>query len=181
MTATESEFVILVDEADKEIGIAEKILAHKNNQLHRAFSVFILRKMNKNWELLLQQRGLNKYHSPGLWTNTCCSHPRQGEETVLAGERRLREELGITASLKDLGWFHYNAHFSNGLSENEIDHVLIGIVASDISITPHPDEIHAYRWLDLDSLHQELSQHRERFTPWLEQALNKATDYIKKL
>src|SRR3990167_52338 len=96
MTATE--YIILVDEADREIGTAEKLEAHRQNLLHRAFSVFIFRQ-GKQLELLLQQRALHKYHSPGLWTNTCCSHPRQGENIVAAGERRLKEELGIKAKL----------------------------------------------------------------------------------
>ncbi len=168
MTATE--YVILVDETDKEIGYAEKLEAHAKNQLHRAFSVFIFRQ-NSQWELLLQQRGLNKYHSPGLWTNTCCSHPRAGEDIIAAGERRLQEEVGIKAELKSLGWFHYNAHFPNGLSEHEIDHVLIGNVPNDILIQPNPDEIHDYRWITLEQLTHELANSPQQFTPWLKQAL----------
>src|SRR3989338_4869056 len=131
MTATE--YVILVDDHDQEIGYAEKLSAHKKNLLHRAFSVFIFRKQPR-LELLLQQRALKKYHSAGLWTNTCCSHPRPGENIMQAAERRLYEELTIKTPLQDLGWFHYNAHFQNALSENEIDHVLLGDVPPDISI-----------------------------------------------
>src|SRR5437763_15816865 len=112
MTATE--YIVLVDAQDREIGIAEKLSAHEKNLLHRAFSVFIFRQ-TPAFELLLQQRAMNKYHSPGLWTNTCCSHPRSGEEITAAGGRRLQEELGIVTPLKDVGWFHYNAHFPNGL------------------------------------------------------------------
>src|SRR3990167_4634178 len=106
MTATE--YVILVNEVDQEIGVAEKLSAHQKNQLHRAFSVFIFQENSR--ELLLQQRAFHKYHSPGLWTNTCCSHPKLGESLIKAGERRLEEELGFTTSLKDLSWFHYIAH-----------------------------------------------------------------------
>ena len=168
MTATE--YVILVDEQDREIGLAEKLLAHQNNQLHRAFSVFIFRKKDKQ-ELLLQQRALDKYHSQGLWTNTCCSHPRAGELIITAGERRLKEELNMITDLHDIGWFHYNVHFDNGLSENEIDHVLVGTVPYHTAINPNPDEIHACRWVTLDDLQQELYQHPERFTPWLTLAL----------
>lgn len=177
MTATEValEQVILVDEQNNEIGLAEKLFAHQQNLLHRAFSVFIFRtSASFTLELLLQQRAFHKYHSGGLWTNTCCSHPRSGETVIKAGERRLREELGIVASLHDLGWFQYNAHFPNGLSENEIDHVLTGVVSSDINILPDPEEVSAYRWITLDTLKEELAAHPEKFTPWLAQALSLA-------
>jgi len=170
MTATE--YVVLVNEQDQETGLAEKLEAHQKNLLHRAFSVFIFRKIaNRAPELLLQQRALSKYHSPGLWTNTCCSHPRSGENMIKAGERRLQEELGITATLTDIGWFHYNAHFANGLSENEIDHVLVGHIASDVSFTPNPEEVHDYRWVTTANLMQELQAAPENFTPWLKEAV----------
>lgn len=173
MTATE--YVVLVDEENQEIGLAEKLSAHQQNLLHRAFSVFIFRK-NPHLELLLQQRALDKYHSPGLWTNTCCSHPRATENIIEAGERRLREELGIHTALKDLGWFHYEAHFPNGLSENEIDHVLLGMISNDDPISPHPNEVCAYRWISIPDLEAELAQNPEQFTPWLKKAL----DLVKK-
>lgn len=169
MTATE--YVVLVDEADNEIGLAEKLAAHEQNLLHRAFSVFIFRE-NNGLELLLQQRALNKYHSPGLWTNTCCSHPRQGEAVIAAGTRRLQEELGFTTTLTDRGWFHYNAHFANGLAENENDHVLVGRVPVDMLIQPNPDEVHAIRWINIPDLQRELQSHPERFTRWLAFALD---------
>jgi isopentenyl-diphosphate delta-isomerase type 1 len=169
MTATEH--VILVDENDNPTGIAEKLEAHVENLRHRAFSVFILRK-KPALEILLQQRADHKYHSAGLWTNTCCSHPRPQEDIILAGERRLREEMGITTSLTNLGWFHYIAHFDNGLSENEIDHVLVGTLESE-TITPNPNEVKAYRWISVPDLHNEMLMHPNRFTPWLKQALSK--------
>jgi len=176
MTATKRiafEQIILVDEHNREIGQAEKLAAHQQNLLHRAFSVFIFRETpSATRELLLQQRALHKYHSGGLWTNTCCSHPRPDETVIAAGERRLKEELGISTSLNDLGWFHYNAHFSNGLSENEIDHVLVGRVPADIEVNPDPEEIHAYRWIAVDELEKELAEYPERFTPWLKNALH---------
>lgn len=168
MTATE--YVILVDQFDQEIGRAEKLVAHQKNLLHRAFSVFIFRK-SPQLELILQKRADTKYHSPGLWTNTCCSHPRPGENIIKAGERRLLEELNIEASLKDLGWFHYNAHFQNALSENEIDHVLLGMILANSKIDPNPQEIQAYRWITLENLEQELAVDPKQFTPWLAQAL----------
>src|SRR3990167_587878 len=167
MTATE--YVILVDNHNQEMGHAEKLVAHQKNLLHRAFSVFIFRNHPK--QLLLQQRAFDKYHSAGLWTNTCCSHPRPGESIIAAGERRLYEELGIKTPLNDLGWFHYNAYFENALSENEIDHVLIGEIPSDVTIYPNPAEIHTYRWVTLEELQQEISLYPHHFTPWLSQAL----------
>lgn len=170
-----TEYVVLVDDHDTPTGTAEKLAAHEKNLLHRAFSVFIFRELaGQPPELLLQQRALHKYHSPGLWTNTCCSHPRPGEEIVAAGERRLREELGVMATLKNVGWFHYNVHFDNGLSENEIDHVLVGTVAPAIGIMPNADEVNAYRWITLDNLQREIDATPERFTPWLQQALDVA-------
>jgi isopentenyl-diphosphate delta-isomerase type 1 len=166
MSATEH--VILVDENDKEIGIAEKIQAHKDSLRHRAFSVFIFREQPQR-ELLLQQRADGKYHSAGLWTNTCCSHPKPGEDTIRAGERRLQEEMGIHAKLESLGWFHYIAHFDNGLTENEIDYVLVGTIANT-EIIPNPAEAKAHRWITIADLTQELAATPERFTPWLLQA-----------
>lgn len=173
MTATEYlalERVILVNEQDKEIATAEKLVAHEQNLLHRAFSVFIFRQYNE-LEILLQQRALNKYHSPGLWTNTCCSHPRPNESVIAAGERRLKEEFGFTVPLKQLSSFHYNAHFPNGLSENEIDHVLIGILDDTTRVKPNSAEIHAFRWITPADLKAEIAAHPEQFTPWLAQAL----------
>lgn len=172
MTATE--YVILVDANNHEIGTAEKMAAHQQNLLHRAFSVFILRDA-QGLELLLQKRALSKYHSPGLWTNTCCSHPRQGEAMLAAGARRLQEEMGLTGvSLQDKGWFHYNAHFENGLSENEIDHVLVGKIGADLDFTPNPDEVADTRWVTLPALEAEMAANPERFTPWLKAALRLA-------
>ncbi len=172
MTATE--YVIVVDEKDKELGIAEKLAAHQQNTLHRAFSIFIFRDAAKT-ELLLQQRALTKYHSPGLWTNTCCSHPRPGENMLAAGERRLKEEFGIKTVLHDIGWFHYNVEFDNGLFENEIDHVLIGTVSAQTVIQPNPEEIHAYRWININTLRQQMQAQPQQFTPWLELALTAVT------
>ena len=123
MQAMNEEQVILVDENDRAIGLMPKLEAHEKAVLHRAFSVFIL---NAKGELLLQQRAAHKYHSPLLWTNTCCSHQRQGEQSIEAGMRRLREEMGFEVPLKELFSFIYKAPFDNGLTEHEFDHVLIG-------------------------------------------------------
>lgn len=165
-----TEQVILVDQNDNAIGTTEKLIAHQQNLLHRAFSIFIFRDSPQH-ELLLQQRALGKYHSPGLWTNTCCSHPQPGEAIVEAGKRRLQQELNFSTELTNLGWFHYNAHFPNGLSENENDHVLVGTVSADMIIKPNPDEIHALRWVTAEELQQEITANPELFTPWLKQAL----------
>jgi isopentenyl-diphosphate delta-isomerase type 1 len=167
MSATEH--VILVDENDQQIGIAEKIQAHRDNLRHRAFSVFLFRERAEP-ELLLQQRADGKYHSAGLWTNTCCSHPRPGENVLAAGQRRLWEEMGIRATLESLGWFHYIAHFDNGLTENEIDHVLVGTTTIE-DIQLNPVEAMAARWITLADLTRELQAAPERFTPWLLPAL----------
>lgn len=170
MTATEH--VILVSQDDIPLGTAEKILAHQQGLCHRAFSVFIFRQQLTT-EILLQQRAFDKYHSPGLWTNTCCSHPRPGEDILQAGERRLEEEMGIKTSLKSVGKFHYIAHFSNGLIENEVDHVLIGTLAAE-SFQVNPEEVQNYRWINIPDLQQEMSHSPEQFTPWLTQALSLA-------
>ncbi len=169
MSATE--YVILVDEHDNEIGTTEKMAAHEQNLLHRAFSVFIFRDTPER-ELLLQQRALGKYHSPGLWTNSCCSHPRPGEGVIEAAERRLQEELNFTTPLTDVGNFIYNAHFSNGLSEHELDHVLIGEVTADWVVSPNSDEVQALRWVSVADLKAELASNPEKFTPWLKEALS---------
>jgi isopentenyl-diphosphate delta-isomerase len=168
MTATEH--VILVDKQDNPIGTAEKLYAHQNNLCHRAFSIFILRNVG-DIEVLLQQRASEKYHSPNLWTNTCCSHPRPEETVLEAANRRLMEEMGFSAELDSLGWFHYVAHFKNGLVENEIDHVLVGFVKPDLAITPNINEVQNYRWVSIGELSKELSANPEIFTPWLKPAL----------
>lgn len=176
MTATE--YVVLVNDRNEPIGRAEKLAAHQQNLLHRAFSVFIFRR-TQVLELLLQQRAAHKYHSPLLWTNTCCSHPREGEDILKAGQRRLKEEMGLSEiSLQDLGWFKYNAHFMNGLSEHEIDHVLIGSIAPDQAFEPNPEEVAATRWMTLPDLETELQLHPEHYTPWLKEALAVVKNHI---
>ena len=164
MAATEQ--VILVDENDNVIGTAEKLQAHREGLCHRAFSIFIFH----NNRLLLQQRAKDKYHSPNLWTNTCCSHPRPGEEIIIAGQRRLKEEMGLDVPLQIAGQFHYIAHFNNGLTENEVDHVLVGIT-HQTEIIPNEREAQAYRWIGMSELYDELAHFPERFTPRLKHAL----------
>ena len=155
------EQVILVDEKDNPVGLMEKIKAHEEAVLHRAFSVFVI---NKKGELLLQQRALHKYHSPGLWTNTCCSHQRPGETNIEAGRRRLREEMGMDCELEDMFWFIYRAEFDNGLTEHELDHVLVGYC--DHNPVINPDEVADYKWMDVELVRQDMKSHPNLYTEW---------------
>jgi len=168
------EYVILVDEEDNPIGKEEKMEAHRKALLHRAFSVFLYRVKDGVVEILLQQREKNKYHCPGLWANTCCSHPRIGEDTIFAGLRRLKEETGIhlKTQLRDIGWFQYKATFDNGLTEHEIDHVLIGAFEKDTrEIQFNPAEVAALRWMSLSQVKKDLHQHPKLYSPWFPTAL----------
>lgn len=155
------EHVILVDTADNPIGRMPKMEAHEKGVLHRAFSIFIV---NERRELLLQQRALSKYHSPGLWTNTCCSHQREGETTLDAANRRLMEEMGMEAPMKELFSFIYKAPFDNGLTEHELDHVLLG--ESDLAPVVNPEEVADWKWVALDTLAADLPRQPELYTAW---------------
>lgn len=155
------EKVILVDEADNQVGLMEKMRAHEEAVLHRAFSVFVF---NDKGELLLQQRATHKYHSPGLWTNTCCSHQREGETNIQAGRRRLMEEMGFDCELEDSFWFIYRAEFDNGLTEHELDHVLVGQYDEDPKI--NPDEVSDYKWMTMESVREDMEIHPDRYTEW---------------
>ncbi|MFD1095300.1 isopentenyl-diphosphate Delta-isomerase [Salegentibacter chungangensis] len=155
------EKVILVNEKDEQIGLMEKIEAHEKALLHRAFSVFVF---NKKGELMIQQRALSKYHSPGLWTNTCCSHQREGESNVAAGKRRLMEEMGFTTDLKDTISFIYKAPFDNGLTEHEYDHILVGDYEADPD--PNPEEVAAWKWMSLEDIKQDMKDNPSVYTEW---------------
>lgn len=155
------EQVILVDELDNEVGTMEKMEAHRKAALHRAFSVCIF---NTKGELLLQQRAPGKYHSPGLWTNTCCSHPRPGEGITEAGTRRLQEEMGFTVALQPQFSFIYKTGFPNGLFEHELDHVLAGVY--DGPVQPDPAEVAGYAHWSLDEIAARLQEHPTHFTAW---------------
>jgi diphosphomevalonate decarboxylase len=171
--------VLLVDAADQPIGIADKLQAHLQGLLHRAFSVFILRHQNHTPELLLQQRQLSKYHAGGLWTNTCCSHPQPGEATIAAAERRLQEELGFTVPLIEIGIFTYRAEFPNAMIEHEVDHVLLGYLDDpSIIVQPNPEEIMAVRWVTLEKAQQECKENPDHYTPWFAQALSMITHHL---
>ncbi len=165
--------VILVNDQDQQIGIAQKIEAHQQALLHRAFSVFIFREHNEVTELLMQQRHADKYHCGGLWTNTCCSHPQPGEDTISAGQARLQEELGFSVPLVSAGQFIYQATFDNGLTEHEYDHVLVGQYNGPIN-QYNRHEIAQVRWMSLSDIETWLKQHPEALTPWFATALELA-------
>lgn len=162
-----AEYVILVDEQDRKLGLMEKIEAHEKGVLHRAFSVFILNHKN---QLLLQQRALHKYHSGGLWTNTCCSHPRDGETNIEAAHRRLQEEMGMDAPLEKLLHFVYRAEFDNNMIEHELDHVFVG--KCDANPVINPDEVEAYKWMDLDELKADIEKNPQLYTAWFKIIFN---------
>ena len=155
------EQVILVDELDNEIGTKEKMQAHKEALLHRAFSVFIF---NKKGELLLQRRALNKYHSPGLWTNTCCSHPRPNEILMNAAKRRLVEEMGFDCDLFYQFNFIYKASLDQGMTEHELDHVYFGTYEGEIII--NPEEVSDYKFVSITELEININKQPHLFTEW---------------
>ena len=168
-----NDLLILVDGLDCQVGSAPKLDAHVHAQLHRAFSVVFIRETEAGREVLLSQRALDKYHSGGLWANSCCSHPREGEDVLDAAYRRVVEELGCQArDLREVASFVYRAEFDNGLVEFEYDHVIVGSCEGDIS--PNPDEVCAVRWVPVDELAQELMDHPERFAAWASTVLTLA-------
>ncbi|MDG2193930.1 MAG: isopentenyl-diphosphate Delta-isomerase [Polaribacter sp.] len=161
------ELVILVDEQDNQIGLMPKMEAHEKAQLHRAFSVFVFNDQN---ELLLQQRAADKYHSPLLWTNTCCSHQRNGETSLEAGKRRLQEEMGFVCDLEEVFWFVYKAPFDNGLTEHELDHVMLGKFNGIPSI--NKEEVAAFKWCSLEEVKLEMETTPEMYTEWFKIIFN---------
>lgn len=157
----EEEQVILVNELDEQIGLMPKLEAHEKAVLHRAFSVFILNDKN---EVMLQQRAHHKYHSPLLWTNTCCSHQRDGETNVQAGSRRLYEEMGFQTELKELFSFIYKAPFDNGLTEHELDHVMIGYYNEAPII--NPEEVEDWKWMKIEDIQSDMISNPDNYTVW---------------
>lgn len=168
------EQVILVDEQDMELGVMEKMEVHEKALLHRAFSIFIF---NSKGELLLQQRAIDKYHSGGLWTNTCCSHPRPGEDTLASATRRLREEMGFEAPLEKVFDFIYKATFDNGLTEYEFDYVFTGYY--DGNIEYDIKEVANYLYIPMHQLEILIQQQPDFFTKWLQVAFPKVMDWWK--
>lgn len=165
--------VVLVNEKDESIGIMEKMEVHEKGLLHRAFSVFIF---NRKGDMLLQQRANNKYHSGGLWTNACCSHPLPGENIIDAAQRRLQEELGFTVMLKPILSFIYQAKLDKGLTEYEFDHVLIG--SYDGTITPVEDEVQDYVYRSIEAIKADLIAAGDTYTTWFKIALPEVEAYL---
>jgi isopentenyl-diphosphate Delta-isomerase len=165
--------LILVNEQDVPTGTAEKMEAHEKALLHRAFSVFIF---NSKGEMLLQRRALKKYHSGGLWTNACCSHPYDGQDTKLAAEKRLQEEMGFTVELTKAFEFTYKAPFDNGLTEHEYDHVFIA--AYDGDIIPNTDEVMDFCYMSMHDIDASLASHPHKYTEWFKIAFPKIQQYL---
>ena len=167
------EKVILVDKEDFQLGLMPKMEAHRKGVLHRAFSIFIFNKSNS---LLLQKRSKLKYHSPGLWTNTCCSHQRDGESTIEAAKRRLNEEMGFNVDIKEIFSFIYKANLKNDLIEHEFDHVLVG--HTDLNPNINITEVEDWKWVDLSFLEQDLDRNPNIYTEWFKIIFKKVKRYI---
>lgn len=165
--------LILVNENDAVIGSMGKMEVHERGLLHRAFSVFIF---NKKGEMLLQKRAHKKYHSGGLWTNTCCSHPFTGEDTEPAAHRRLKEEMGFDTILQKSFSFVYKVHFDNGLIEYEFDHVFTGIY--DGEIRPAAEEVSEYKYMPVEEVLADLKQNPQNYTAWFQIAIPKLMEYL---
>lgn len=167
------ENVILVNEKDEPIGLMPKMEAHEKALLHRAFSVFIF---NESKQLMLQQRASSKYHSPGLWTNTCCSHQREGESNIKAGKRRLQEEMGFVTDLKETMSFIYKAPFDNGLTEHEFDHILVGKYNGTPDL--NPEEVAGWKWMSLDEVKADIEKQPELYTAWFKIIFDKFYNFL---
>jgi isopentenyl-diphosphate delta-isomerase len=167
------EFVVLVDLQDHPTGIMEKMEAHEKGVLHRAFSAFIFNDRN---ELMLQQRAFSKYHSPGLWTNTCCSHPREDELPEEAVHRRMMEEMGFDCGVEKAFDFTYKADVGQGLIEHEFDHVFIG--HSNRKPEINPDEVSDWKYRSMDDIRQDMSKHPEQYTVWFRIAFDEVEKYL---
>lgn len=169
------EKVILVDKNDNQVGLMPKLEAHEKGILHRAFSIFIF---NSKYELLLQKRASSKYHSGGLWTNTCCSHPKEGEDTLDAANRRLDEEMGIKTSLRKVYDFIYKAELDNQLTEHEFDHVFYGVCDNDPIL--NKDEAEDFKWVDMETLNNDIIKNENNYTVWFKIAFEYFYNYLKK-
>ena len=170
----QEEKVILVDKFDNQVGLMPKMEAHLKGLLHRAFSVIIF---DSTGRILLQKRASTKYHTPNLWSNTCCSHQREGEDNISAGKRRLKEEMGFITDLYNFDSFIYRVEFSNGLIEHENDHILLGVF--DGSPNPNQDEVGEWRWIDIDELVIDMRKNPESYTAWFKIILDKYSKSLK--
>ncbi|WP_196894239.1 isopentenyl-diphosphate Delta-isomerase [Aureivirga marina] len=168
------EYVILVNENDEQVGLMEKMEAHEKALLHRAFSVFVF---NDKGDLMLQQRAASKYHSPLLWTNTCCSHQREGESNLEAGKRRLQEEMGFVTELKEVCSFVYKAPFANGLTEHEFDHVMVGNFNENPNV--NPEEVEAFKWMPLEDVKKDIEEKPEIYTEWFKIIFEKFYSFLE--
>jgi isopentenyl-diphosphate delta-isomerase len=158
--------VILVDKNDNRIGIMEKMEAHRQGRLHRAFSIFVF---NDQKELLLQKRAAHKYHCGGLWTNTVCSHPEPDETLAQATKRRMREEMGIVCAVNEIFSFVYKIKFSNGLTEHEFDHVFLGFYNNNP--VPNPEEVGEWKWVEINDLKKDIEDNPDSYTYWFKECL----------
>ena len=164
--AMKEDQIILVDDRDMQIGVMGKLETHQKGLLHRAFSIFV---GSERGELMLQRRSAGKYHCGGLWTNTCCGHPRNGEDLAHAAHRRLREEMGFDCALQEIFAFHYEVAFDNGLRENEIDHVFVGRYGSDPVL--NPEEAEDWKWVRMDDVRADILKNAGKYTYWFAAAL----------
>lgn len=171
-----SDQLILVDEEDNAIGHGEKMEVHEKGQLHRAFSIFVVNDKN---ELMLQKRALHKYHSGGLWANTCCSHPIKSEDQEVTVKRRLMEEMGFTCEIKPLFSFIYKASLDHGLTEHEFDHVYLGHYEG--SPSPNPDEVGDWRWIGIETLKTDLVENSDQYVYWLQVAFQQFYDEYSRI
>ena len=169
------EYVILVNSNDQPLGAMEKMEAHEKGALHRAFSVFVF---NTEGEMLLQRRADEKYHSPGLWTNTACSHPRTGEKTADAAHRRLNEEMGFDCDIEEVFHFIYKQNVGDGLIEHEFDHVFMG--TSNSKPQPDPEEVSDWKYVNMDWLLKDVEDHPENYTVWFIIALAELKKHLNK-
>ncbi len=169
------EKVVLVDEDDNQIGLMPKMEAHLKGKLHRAFSIIIF---NSDRKILLQKRASTKYHTPNLWSNTCCSHQREDEDNIDAGKRRLNEEMGFVTNLYNFSSFIYRVEFSNGLIEHENDHIMLGIF--DGTPKPNPNEVDEWKWIDIDILVEDMQINPNHYTAWFMIIMNNYYESLKK-
>ena len=171
----QEEKVVLVDSRNKQIGLMPKMEAHLKGVLHRAFSVIIF---NNQGEILLQKRASSKYHTPNLWSNTCCSHQRDGENNISAGKRRLYEEMGFVTELYEFDSFIYKVGFSNGLIEHEFDHIMVGVYNDSPNVNPL--EVDDWRWVKMDELLTDIAINPHLYTAWFKIIINKYSERLKK-